>query len=99
VELCMSQTLALFSLSIRTFSITGVREMVFINTMVIWKSIINNECAYYLGGGGSGCCVLQAINCTMTWRHQRKQWKTSVKYSSYSGEIQNNYLLKTSKEC
>jgi hypothetical protein len=74
--------------------------MVLINTTVIWKSIINNDCAYYffLGGGGS-CHILHAINCTITWRHKRKQWKISVKYSSHSGEIQNNYLLKTSKEC
>lgn len=44
----MSQTLALFSLSIRIFNIAGVLKMVFINTTVIWKSIINNDCEKYL---------------------------------------------------
>lgn len=47
--LCMSQTLALFSLSIHIFSIAGALKMVFINTTVIWKSTINNDCANYLG--------------------------------------------------
>lgn len=68
----MSQTLALFSLSIRIFSIAGVLKMVIINTMVIWKSITNNDCANYLGEKKSGRHVLHAINCTITWRHQRK---------------------------
>jgi len=49
VRLYMSQTLALFSLSIRIFSIVGVLKMVIINTTVIWKSITNNDCANYLG--------------------------------------------------